>query len=251
MASVDNSSDREKWTADGEYYEYSKAANPQGAGLIPPVPLADFPARLHEEGPTRVIPFDLSDALKCPGPATSPRSAQLHPHPAGRAGHDRPERHVGAVLRPPGLRPERVRWRGPGVVRGGHLHPAGRRPDGPPRRRRLRRRVLLGPRRAPAPLPGRPCGDPPVPPHALPEGAGGRRAGEGGAGPRCLGEEPRERPARQPRVPPDPDHHARDLVDVRGLAGALGATPAPPRISRAGFDHRLRARLLQPDRRKD
>ncbi len=36
------------------------------------MPLADFPARLHEEGPTGIIPFDLSEALKCPGPATSP-----------------------------------------------------------------------------------------------------------------------------------------------------------------------------------
>jgi gentisate 1,2-dioxygenase len=63
---------RERWTEHGQYYEYSKAANPIGAGLIPKVPLADFPRRLHEEGPTRVIPFDLSDQLGCPGPATSP-----------------------------------------------------------------------------------------------------------------------------------------------------------------------------------
>ncbi len=59
-------------TADGEYYEYSKAANPIGAGLIPGVPLADFPARLHQEGPTRVIPFDLSEKLATESPATSP-----------------------------------------------------------------------------------------------------------------------------------------------------------------------------------
>ena len=32
------------WSADAEYYEYSKAANPIGSGLIPGVPLADFPA---------------------------------------------------------------------------------------------------------------------------------------------------------------------------------------------------------------
>ena len=60
----------ERWTRDGEYYEYSKAANPVGAGLIRKVPLADFPASLHEEGPTRIIPFDLSDQLGCSGPAT-------------------------------------------------------------------------------------------------------------------------------------------------------------------------------------
>ena len=39
--------------ATGVYYEYSKAANPIAAGYITPVPLADFPHRLHEEGPTR------------------------------------------------------------------------------------------------------------------------------------------------------------------------------------------------------
>jgi gentisate 1,2-dioxygenase len=62
----------ELWTRDGEYYEYSKAANLIGSGLISRVPLADFPARLHEEGPTGIIPFDLSEELRCPGPATSP-----------------------------------------------------------------------------------------------------------------------------------------------------------------------------------
>jgi gentisate 1,2-dioxygenase len=62
----------ERWTRDGEYYEYSKAANPIGSGLISKVPLADFPARLHEEGPSGIIPFDLSEELRCPGPATSP-----------------------------------------------------------------------------------------------------------------------------------------------------------------------------------
>jgi hypothetical protein len=37
-----------------------------------PVPVAVFPVSLHDEGATRIIPFDLSDALRCPGPATSP-----------------------------------------------------------------------------------------------------------------------------------------------------------------------------------
>jgi gentisate 1,2-dioxygenase len=62
----------DRWTEDAEYYEYSKAANPIGSGLISKVPLADFPARLHEEGPTGIVPFDLSEQLACPGPATSP-----------------------------------------------------------------------------------------------------------------------------------------------------------------------------------
>jgi hypothetical protein len=53
--------DRDRWTHDGQYYEYSKAANPIGSGLISKVPLADFPAHLHEQGPTGIIPFDLSE----------------------------------------------------------------------------------------------------------------------------------------------------------------------------------------------
>ena len=47
-------------TRDGLFYEY------------PPVPYAEFPATLHEQGPTRVVPLDLSRQLGCPGPATSP-----------------------------------------------------------------------------------------------------------------------------------------------------------------------------------
>ena len=63
----------DRWTSDGEYYEYSKAVNPIGSGLTTKVPLADFPHHLHEEGPTRIIPFDLSEQLRCPArPATSP-----------------------------------------------------------------------------------------------------------------------------------------------------------------------------------
>lgn len=64
--------DEERSTSDGLYFEYSKAANPIAAGLTTRVPLADFPRHLHESGPTRIIPFDLSDQLKCDGPATSP-----------------------------------------------------------------------------------------------------------------------------------------------------------------------------------
>ena len=64
--------DQERWTSDGVYYEYSKAANPIAEGLTTKVPMANFPHHLHESGPTRIIPFDLSEALQCPGPATSP-----------------------------------------------------------------------------------------------------------------------------------------------------------------------------------
>jgi gentisate 1,2-dioxygenase len=62
----------EKEPSEGLIYEYTKAANPQGAGAITPQPYAEFPGNLHQEGPTRVIPFDLSEQLRCPAPATSP-----------------------------------------------------------------------------------------------------------------------------------------------------------------------------------
>src|SRR6266478_4670686 len=62
---------RTPWTADARYFEYSKVANPIGHQM-PKCPLANFDSRLHEEGDSRIIPFDLSDKLKCPSPATSP-----------------------------------------------------------------------------------------------------------------------------------------------------------------------------------
>jgi gentisate 1,2-dioxygenase len=55
-----------------EIFEYSKAADPIGCGLTPPVPFAEFSHRLHEEGSTRIIPFDLSREMQAPGPATGP-----------------------------------------------------------------------------------------------------------------------------------------------------------------------------------
>src|SRR4051794_20596217 len=61
----------DRWTTDARYFEYSKVANPVGH-QTPKVPLGDFDRRLHEEGESRIIPLDLSDKLRCPGPATSP-----------------------------------------------------------------------------------------------------------------------------------------------------------------------------------
>ncbi len=55
-----------------EYFEYSKAANPIRPSLTPPVPFRFFPASLHDGGSTRVVPLDLSDALRCASPATGP-----------------------------------------------------------------------------------------------------------------------------------------------------------------------------------
>ncbi|MBA3936154.1 MAG: hypothetical protein H0X38_01745 [Planctomycetes bacterium] len=56
------------WEADGRCYEYTAAANPH----IPAIPIAVLPAALHQQGETRIIPFDLSDRLGTRYPATSP-----------------------------------------------------------------------------------------------------------------------------------------------------------------------------------
>ena len=55
-----------QWTDDAQYFEYSKAANPLGAGLITKVPEATFPGTLHGPGPSRIVPFDLSAELGVP-----------------------------------------------------------------------------------------------------------------------------------------------------------------------------------------
>ena len=54
------------------YYEYSSSADPLASGLISEIPFTVFPSSLHEEGPTQIIPLDISDKLNCPYPATSP-----------------------------------------------------------------------------------------------------------------------------------------------------------------------------------
>lgn len=55
-----------------EFFEYTKAANPLSKGTITPVSFGELSGTLHQTGPTRIIPFDLSDKLICPGPAASP-----------------------------------------------------------------------------------------------------------------------------------------------------------------------------------
>jgi hypothetical protein len=52
------------------YYEYSTAADPAGLGLTSPIPIDVFPQSLHQTGPTRIIPLDISAKLNCPYPAT-------------------------------------------------------------------------------------------------------------------------------------------------------------------------------------
>lgn len=60
-------------TASVRLFEYSRAANPVGAGTTPSVPLRQFPASLHKSfDQTGIIPLDVSGELGIAGPATSP-----------------------------------------------------------------------------------------------------------------------------------------------------------------------------------
>ena len=57
-----------KQEEDSRIYEYTSAANPNMAQ----VPVLVHPASLHESGPTRIIPFDLSEHMNISYPCTSP-----------------------------------------------------------------------------------------------------------------------------------------------------------------------------------
>ncbi len=56
------------WEKEVRFFEYTAAANPR----LAPVPIEVFPAREHQSGPTRIIPFDLSATMGCAFPATTP-----------------------------------------------------------------------------------------------------------------------------------------------------------------------------------
>ena len=62
----------EDWTGDARFYEYTRAADPLGSGAISPIPVRRFPASVHQGGPTRVVPLDLSEELGVRTTATSP-----------------------------------------------------------------------------------------------------------------------------------------------------------------------------------
>ena len=62
----------ERLTTSARYHDYRKASNPLAGGLIGEIPLVEFPATLHADGPTRIIPLDNAARLQCPGPASSP-----------------------------------------------------------------------------------------------------------------------------------------------------------------------------------
>jgi len=59
---------RSKLEEDARIFEYTSAANPK----MEPVPVMVHPASLHENGPTRIIPFDLSAQMGLKYPGTSP-----------------------------------------------------------------------------------------------------------------------------------------------------------------------------------
>ena len=62
----------DRLTAAADIHDYRRASNPLATGAVPPIPGGRFPARLHQAGPSGVVPLDLSAALGCPGPATTP-----------------------------------------------------------------------------------------------------------------------------------------------------------------------------------
>ncbi|HUV96526.1 MAG TPA: hypothetical protein VMV98_03570 [Acidobacteriaceae bacterium] len=56
-------------------FEYSSAADPVSSGSVPAIPYAEFAADLYATGPSRIIPLDLSKALKSAAPASTPSLA--------------------------------------------------------------------------------------------------------------------------------------------------------------------------------
>jgi hypothetical protein len=62
----------EDWSEQARYFEYSRAANPIGSGHTSRVPIVRFGPELHEEGPSGIVPLDLSSELGiAAGAATS------------------------------------------------------------------------------------------------------------------------------------------------------------------------------------
>lgn len=78
------------WTTRAQIYDYRQAANPIRPGLTEPIPLQSWSSPVLELSPSSIQPLDLSGALGCEGPATSPALAAhfvvvqpgepLHPH---------------------------------------------------------------------------------------------------------------------------------------------------------------------------
>ena len=62
----------ERLTESARFHDYRYASNPLADGSLPPIPIVQFGAELHERGVTRTLPLDTSVDLICPGPATTP-----------------------------------------------------------------------------------------------------------------------------------------------------------------------------------
>ncbi|WP_043368441.1 cupin [Cyanobium sp. PCC 7001] len=59
-------------TSKAQLFDYRQAANPVRRGLTEPIPEGRWGPELHGQGPTAILPLDLSSELGCQGPATSP-----------------------------------------------------------------------------------------------------------------------------------------------------------------------------------
>jgi len=70
LISSTTSSKNSEWQAntDGQILEYTSNANPP----MTEIPIKIFPPELHEHGPSKIIPFDLSEELEVNYPATTP-----------------------------------------------------------------------------------------------------------------------------------------------------------------------------------
>lgn len=59
---------QQQWEQQADFKEYMSAVNPP----MPKIDVVDYPSSLHEQGETRIIPFDLSEQIQRPYAATSP-----------------------------------------------------------------------------------------------------------------------------------------------------------------------------------
>jgi len=66
------STDSGNLTEQALYYDYSSAANPIMSGLIPPVPYQSFSPDFFQQKTSGILPLDVSQQMKCSGPASSP-----------------------------------------------------------------------------------------------------------------------------------------------------------------------------------
>ena len=233
-------------------HEYTRAANPIGAGITPRIPIRSFPASLP---PRSTRPGSSRSTCRpssaSPGPATSPALLRLvRPHRA-RATRSPPRRSphpssyyviAGVGLHRRRRRPSSSHW-GAGDV---FVLPAGlpatHRADG-------RRHLLPGHRRAAPALPRRGArrAAVPAPPTSPPRWLEAELALVEAA-PHAARPQPHQRAARHRRADPHPHHHPRAVGHVRRGPGRRRAAPAPPPVGGPRPHHRLPPGLLHARR---